>query len=55
MPEIVQCKDCRHRYTIDCPAYHEEFDTYINDDYYYDELIEYDNTEDDGFCWKGER
>lgn len=50
---VVRCRECKHRYTKDCPMYfhysywHDGYFDYIDDDT--------DNTEDDYFCPKGER
>lgn len=54
-PDIVRCKDCKHRCSDKCPMYHEELREY--DDYGYKSVDEVatDNTIDDGFCDKGER
>ena len=50
---VVRCRECKHRYTENCPMYfhdsywHEGYEEYV-DDYT-------DHTEDDYFCPKGER
>ena len=50
---VVRCRECKHRYTGNCPMYfhdsywHEGYEEYV-DDYT-------DHTEDDYFCPKGER
>ena len=51
--EIVRCRECKHRYTENCPMYFH--DSYWHDGYF--DYIDYDtdNTEDDYFCPKGER
>lgn len=52
--EIVRCKDCKYRYDEGkCPmvfGYYVDYD----DDGYWEWWTE-DNTEDEGFCHKGER
>ncbi len=51
--EVVRCRECKHRYTEDCPMYfhasywHEGYEEYVDDDT--------DHTEDDYFCQEGER
>ena len=50
---VTRCKDCKHRHTGDCPMYHVEWVEYDDDGYIDIDDIEYDNTEDDGFCYKG--
>ena len=53
--EVVRCKDCKHRGDYNCPMYWEEL-VEIEDDGYRDiDWYEHDNTEDDGFCDRGER
>lgn len=49
---VVRCKDCRYRFTDNCPMYFEEL-TYNEDDGY--EWIDRDHTSDDGFCNEGAR
>lgn len=56
MPEIIRCKDCVHRTDPQkCPMCYEEWyeidegDGYMDNDY-----ILHDNTEDNGYCHKGE-
>ena len=50
---VVRCRECKHRYTENCPMYfhdsywHEGYEEYVDDDA--------DHTEDDYFCPKGER
>ena len=50
---VVRCRECKHRYTENCPMYfhdsywHEGYEEYVDDDT--------DHTEDDYFCPKGER
>ena len=54
--DLVQCKDCQHRETDDCPMYwvewimFEDCDGYTDNDY-----IVHDYTTDDGYCNYGER
>ena len=47
--EVVRCKDCKHRGRWRCPmftlAYNERIDKYVGTN----------NTEDDGFCYRGEK
>ena len=51
--EVVRCRECKHRYTENCPMYFHDFywlegyGEYVDDDT--------DHTEDDYFCPKGER
>lgn len=49
---VVRCKDCKWRFSSNCPMFHEEL-TYSEDDGY--EWIDRDNTSDDGFCEQGAR
>lgn len=49
---VVRCKDCKWRFSSNCPMFHEEL-TYNEDDGY--EWIDRDHTSDDGFCEQGER
>lgn len=51
--EVVRCRDCKHRYTENCPMYFH--DSYWHDGYF--DYIDYDtdNTKDDYFCPKGEQ
>ena len=50
---VIRCRECKHRYTEDCPMYfhasywHEGYEEYVDDDT--------DHTEDDYFCQEGER
>lgn len=46
---IVYCKNCMHRTTIDCPMFHHEYVDYMEDCDY----INHDYTEDYGWCHKG--
>lgn len=47
--EIVRCEECKHRGRWRCPmftlAYNERIDKYVGTN----------NTEDDGFCYRGEK
>ena len=54
-PEIVRCKDCKHRYTDECPMQYTEW--VERDEYGEYELrdIVHDYTEDEKFCSEGER
>lgn len=54
-PEIVRCKDCKHRYTDECPMRYIEW--VERDEYGEYELrdIVHDYTEDEKFCSEGER
>ena len=55
MVKVVRCKDCKLRGDYNCPMYWEEL-VEIEDDGYRDiDWYEHDNTEDDGFCDRGER
>jgi len=47
--EVVRCKYCNKRYTIDCPMFHLEFLTYDKEQW-----CPSDFTYDDGFCDRGE-
>ena len=49
---VVRCKDCKKRYTVDCPMYieHDYYDEDDGWDFWYEDL-----TEDGGFCFYGER
>lgn len=49
---VVRCKDCKWRFSSNCPMFHEEL-TYNEDDGY--EWIDRDHTSDDGFCEQGAR
>ena len=50
---VVRCRECKHRYTENCPMYFHDFywlegyGEYVDDDT--------DHTEDDYFCHEGER
>ena len=52
---VCRCKDCKHRGDYGCPMYHEEFVEWDDDGYHECEMVEYDNSVDDGFCFCGER
>lgn len=51
----VACKECKWRGEAECPMRFEEYVEYDDDGYVDHDWIEHDNTEDDGFCFKGER
>ena len=54
--EIVRCKDCKHRYDEGkCPMAFGYYVDYDDDGFWESEWRTEDNTEDDGFCHKGER
>lgn len=44
--QVVRCKDCMNRASLDCPMF------IVTNDPPWDDIIE-DRTEDDGFCHKG--
>ena len=50
---VVRCRECKYRYTENCPMYfhasywHEGYEEYVDDDT--------DHTEDDYFCPEGKR
>ena len=50
---VVRCRECKHRYTENCPMYFHDFYWLEG----YGEYVDYDtdHTEDDYFCPKGER
>lgn len=48
---VVRCKNCKWRFTSNCPMFHEE-QTYNEDDGY--GWVDHDHTSDDGFCDQGE-
>lgn len=53
--EVVRCKDCKHRYTDDCPMRFVEWVEWDDDGYMeYDDIVT-DNTVDDGYCNFAER
>lgn len=54
--DLVQCKDCKHRETDDCPMYRVEWFS-IDEGYgdFEDDYIIHDYTTDDGYCNYGER
>lgn len=54
-PELIQCKDCKHRHEAECPMRHEEDIEWDDDGYIERETIYHDWTEDDGYCDRGER
>ena len=51
--EVVRCRDCKHRYTENCPMYFHDFYWLEGYGEYIDDYT--DHTEDDYFCPKGER
>lgn len=54
--EVVRCKDCRKRGGEDCPMYHwQDISIYQGNDIWDEDHEITDNTEDGGFCHKGER
>lgn len=53
--DLIRCKDCKHRYEIECPMRHIEWVEYEEDGYFETDDIIYDRTIDDGFCDRGER
>ena len=54
--QVVQCKDCKHRETDDCPMYWVEWSMFEDCDGYTDNnYIVHDYTTDDGYCNYGER
>ena len=54
--QVVQCKDCKHRETDDCPMYRVEWFS-IDEGYgdFEDDYIIHDYTTDNGYCHYGER
>ena len=54
--DLVQCKDCKHRETDDCPMYWVEWSIFEDcDGYTDDKYIVHDYTTDNGYCNYGER
>lgn len=54
--EVVRCGECKHRYGDDCPMYYEEWFTIDEGDGFCDsDFYIIDETQDDGFCYCGER
>ena len=50
-PEIIHCKNCKHRDSNDCPMYYEEWIEIDEGDGYFDtDNIIHDRTTDEGFC-----
>ena len=50
-PEIIHCKDCKHRDSNNCPMYCEEWIEIDEGDGYFDtDNIIHDWTTDEGFC-----
>ena len=54
--QVVQCKDCKHRETDDCPMYRVEWFS-IDEGYgaFEDDYIIHDYTTNNGYCHYGER
>lgn len=50
---IVYCRNCKNRYTDDCPMYFEEYTEWDDDGYLEYDWITHDNTVDAGFCDRG--
>lgn len=56
LQEVVQCKDCKHRETDDCPMYWEEWLVIEDcDGYADDKYVVHDYTTNNGYCSYGER
>ena len=55
LSSIVQCKDCEHRWSGNCPMRHEEYVDYDDDGYIETEVIVHDHTHDNGFCDRGKK
>ena len=54
-PEIIHCKNCKHRDSNDCPMYYEEWIEIDEGDGYFDtDNIIHDWTTDEGFCYCAE-
>ena len=54
--DLVQCKDCKHRETDDCPMYRVEwFSIYKGHGDFEDDYIIHDYTTDNGYCNYGKR
>ena len=54
--DLVQCKDCKHRETDDCPMYWVEWQVIEDCDGYADDhYVVHDYTTDNGYCNYGER
>ena len=54
-PEIIHCKNCKHRESNDCPMYYEEWIEIDEGDGYFDtDNIIHDWTTDEGFCYCAE-
>lgn len=50
-PEIIRCKNCKHRDSYACPMYYEEWIEIDEGDGYFDtDNIIHDRTTDEGFC-----
>jgi len=54
-PEIIRCKDCKHRREDECPMYHVEWVEYDDDGYIESDDVIHDYTEDDGYCHMAEK
>lgn len=53
---VVRCKECKHRHGYECPMYREEWFNIDEGDGWYDSDFRIiDETQDDGFCYCGER
>ncbi len=54
--EIINCKDCKHRYDKEyCPMCFEEAIEWDDDGYMETDYVMHDRTQDDGYCECGER
>ena len=54
--QVVQCKDCKHRETDDCPMYWTEWLVIEDcDGYADDKYVVHDYTTNNGYCHYGER
>ena len=47
---IIHCRNCKNRYTTDCPMLFEEYVEWDDDGYHESDYIVHDNTVDAGFC-----
>ena len=54
-PEIIRCKDCKHRDEDECPMRYVEWVTYEEDGYFESDDVVHDRTLDDGFCDRWEK
>lgn len=50
---VVRCKDCKFQHTLECPMNY-QVDTWDEDDGY-DWYMATNASNDDGYCWCGER